>query len=289
MGGQAGGAGSGGQGLAGSGVGGTAGAAGTGVSGSGGSGVSGSGGVSGGTGGSSAGGASAGSSGSGGGSVNALVVDDFEGVAPGSAPNPSLWSVRGSGTVQVSTEQVRPGSTQAVKIESGASGATMLVNTSVFPLPAGVIHFRVWMRFTTAGWAGHVGFVASGPGAESQEVRFGGQQDAYHANLAGDGDGLSPDPFAYPDCPLCLAPVANEWACLRGMFDFPGNLAQLYVNDVLAVDAQQDSIRNDWHSGTGTLPANPTEIAFGWAIYGGVQNTVYYDDIALGYEPIPCQ
>ena len=37
------------------------------------------------------------------------------------------------------------------------------------------------------------------------------------------------------------------------------------------------------------LPQNPTEIAFGWAIYGGAQNTVYYDNLAIGYEAIPCQ
>ncbi len=55
------------------------------------------------------------------------------------------------------------------------------------------------------------------------------------------------------------------------------------------MDAEKDSVKNDWHSGTGTLPSNPTKIGFGWALYGGVQNTVYYDDLAIGYEPIPCQ
>jgi hypothetical protein len=73
------------------------------------------------------------------------------------------------------------------------------------------------------------------------------------------------------------------------MFDFTNSKAQLYVGDDLAVDAEKDSVKNDWHSGTGTLPLNPTEIGFGWAVYGGTDNTVYYDDLAIGYSPIPCE
>jgi Cip1-like, core domain len=235
----------------------------------------------------STGGVGTGGSAGTGGAVNAVVVDDFEGTAVGGPPNPALFAVRGNGTIQISTEVPRPGGgAQVVKVVSGGSGATMFLNTGVFPLPAGVIHFRVFMRFTDANWMQHVGFVEASPGQESQEVRFGGQADAYHANLAADGDGLSPNPFEYPSCMMCVAPVANEWACLRGMFDFPNNRAQLYVNDALAVDANEQA---DWHSGTGMLPQNPTEIGFGWAMYGGVQNTVYYDNLAIGYDPIPCQ
>jgi hypothetical protein len=244
--------------------------------------------VTGGAGGSAPGG-SGGSGGSGGGSSgSALVTDDFEGVAAGSPPNPALFSVRGNGTVQISTDVPRAGGgAKVVKVVS-AGGATMFVNKSVFPLPSGVVHFRVWMRFTNANWEQHVGFVASGPGMESQEVRFGGQKGAYHANLAGDGDGLSPDPFAYPSCALCVPPVADQWVCLRGMLDFPGSRAQLYVGEKLAVDAEKDSVKESWHSGTGVLPTAPTELGFGWAVYGGVENTVYYDDLAIGYEPIAC-
>jgi hypothetical protein len=192
--------------------------------------------------------------------------------------------VSGPGTIQISNEQFHSGS-QSVKVV-GTGNSTMFNNTSVFPLPTGVVHFRVWMRFENADWSGHIAFVAAGPGEESQEVRFGGQQGYYHANLAGDSDGLSPNPWAQPSCELCVAPVANEWVCLRGMFDFANNKAQLYVGDALAVDAKT---KDDWHTGNGILPSNPTKIGFGWALYGGVQNTVYYDDLAIGYEPIPCE
>jgi hypothetical protein len=233
----------------------------------------------GGAGGSTAGGGAGG--GSGGGSV-ALVTDDFE----GASLDGTKWMMgtTGQGTIAVSTEQ-KHGGAQSVKV-TGMSGPTYFWNTSVFPLPNGVVHFRVWMHFANADWANHVAFVAASPGMESQEVRFGGQASAYHANLAADGDGLSPNPFEQPSCALCLEPVANQWACLRGKFDFTNSDAELYVGETLAVDAQEKA---DWHSGNGMLPQNPTQIGFGWALYGGPMNTVYYDDIAIGYEPIPCQ
>lgn len=226
--------------------------------------------------------AGGGAGGSAGGGANVVVSDDFE--APTLDAGKWQMGITGQGSIAVTTEE-KHGGNQAVKVV-GMSGPVMFVNTSAFPLPNGVIHFRVWMRFTSADWANHVAFVAASPGAESQEVRFGGQNNAYHANLAADGDGLSPDPFEYPECPLCVAPVANQWACLRGKLDFANSDAELYVNETLAVDARD---ADDWHSGTGTLPQSPTQIGFGWAIYGGAMNTVYYDDLAIAYEPIPCE
>lgn len=226
------------------------------------------------------GGSASGSAGAG--NVNAVVTDDFE----AGMLDTAKWELgfTGQGSIAVTTEE-KHGGNQSVKVV-GMSGPVMFVNKTVFPLPNGVLHFRVWMRFTSADWENHIAFVAASPGSQDQEVRFGGQANAYHANLAADGDGLSPDPFEYPSCALCLAPVADQWACLRGKLDFSNSDAQLYVDDTLAVDAQDAS---DWHAGTGMLPQDPTQIGFGWAIYGGAMNTVYYDDIAIGYEPIPCE
>lgn len=207
------------------------------------------------------------------------VTDDFE----GAMLDPAKWEIggNGQGTIELSTEQAHGGQ-KSVKVVV-MNGQKLFINKSLFPLPNGVIHFRVWMRFTNDNWQNHIAFVAAGPGPESQEVRFGGQAGYYHANLAEDGDGLSPNPFV--DCDICVPPVANTWVCLRGMFDFTNDDARLFVDDELAVDAKDSS---DWHSGNGNLPENPAQIGFGWALYGGSMTTVYYDDIAIGYEPIAC-
>jgi len=223
----------------------------------------------------------------GGGNSNAVVSDDFESVAAGSPPDAAIWQLRlpsgSTNSIEVSSEQAHGGS-QSVKVV-GNSGSTLFFTEDVFPLPSGVLHFRVWMRFTEGNWANHNAFVASGPGSESEEIRFGGQNNAYHANLS-QGDGLSPDPYESPACERCVAPVANEWKCLRGKLDYTNNVAELYVGDELAVDTAADG----WHNGgAGTFPASPTQIGFGWALYGALANTVYYDDLAIGYEPIACE
>lgn len=222
----------------------------------------------------------------GGGTSNAVVSDDFESVAAGSPPDAAIWQLRlpagSTNSVEVSSEQAHGGS-QSVKVV-GNSGSTLFFTEDVFPLPSGVLHFRVWVRFTEGNWANHNAFVASGPGSESEEIRFGGQNNAYHANLS-QGDGLSPDPYESPACERCVAPVANEWTCLRGKLDYTNNAAELYVGDALAVDSAADG----WHNGaSAAFPANPTQIGFGWALYGAMANTVYYDDLAIGYEPIAC-
>jgi len=224
-----------------------------------------------------------------GGTPNAVITDDFESAAAGAPPDAAIWQLRlpsgGTSSIEVTSEQFHGGA-QSVKVV-GNGGSTLFFTENVFPLPSGVLHFRVWARFTSAEWENHNAFVAASPGEESQEVRFGGQKQAYHSNIASDGDVLSPDPYESPSCERCVAPVANEWTCLRGKLDFANNNAELYVGDALAVDSAADG----WGASgrTAMFPLNPTMIGFGWAIYGAMANTVYYDDLAIGYEPIACE
>lgn len=240
-----------------------------------------------GSGGSSTTGTTIGAGGTGGGST-ASVTDDFETAAAGDPPDIAVWQLRlpsnAGSSVEVTSEQAH-GGTQSVKV-TGASGSTMFYTENVFPLPAGVVYFRVWVRFTSADFANHNAFVVSGPGEESQEARFGGQNGAFHANLPADGDKLSPDPYESPSCMRCVAPVPEQWTCLQGKFDFANNAAELYVDDTLAVDSAADG----WGAShtTGVFPMNPTQLGFGWALYGAPMNTVYFDDVAIGYEPISC-
>jgi hypothetical protein len=50
---------------------------------------------------------------------------------------------------------------------------------------------------------------------------------------------------------------------------------------MLTVDVDDPT---DWHSGSGTLPTTLSRLGFGWESYGGIGNTVYYDDVAIGHE-----
>lgn len=267
-------------------AGGSAATGGTGAGGAGGDGMGGAGGTGGGD---ASGGIGGGTSGgTGGGAQAAVVFDDFEAGAVGMAPDPTLWEAFtdfGTGTVAITNEDAHSG-TLSVKVVGGASpnDHAFLMNTSVFPLPQGIVHFRTWMKYQDANWENHITFIESAePGDQGAEVRLGGQAGFYHANLSV-GDGLSPNPFV--ECPLCVAPVANQWICIEGMFDSASSRVQLWVDGTLAVDVEDE---NDWHSGPATLPTTLSRLDFGWESYGAIGNTVYYDDVAIGYERIGCE
>lgn len=107
------------------------------------------------------------------------------------------------------------------------------------------------MRFTNANWANHNAFVAANPGGRSRKrYASAGRTMPTMQTWLPMATASSPDPFEYPSCARCVAPVADEWKCLRGKFDFTGNAAELYVGDDLAVDSAADG----WHSGNGTFP-----------------------------------
>lgn len=241
------------------------------------------------TGGSLNGGASSGAGGSGGSAggtqVPTLVVDNFDTQAPG-VPDPSKWEVltdSGKGTVAVTSDAAHSG-TQSVKVVAGSnySDHAFLINKTAFPLAASELYVRAWVKYDSANWANHITFIKA-VGAGGNEVRLGGQAGYYHANLS-QGDGLTPNPFVQP-CPLCVAPKANEWVCIEGMFAPAANKVQAWVNGMLAVDADAGS---DWHSGSGTLPTMLDQIGFGWESYGAIGNTIYFDDVALDDERIGC-
>lgn len=214
------------------------------------------------------------------------MFDDFEAGAAGSAPNSAVWSIptgRSATAVVLSGEQKKSGS-QSVKVTYGSgAGPSMFYNTSVFPLPNGVLHFRAWVWFDSI-WETHVSFASAGPlpiEDYGNEIRFGGQHGIYYTNDA-KSDDFSPDPWS---CQECVAPVAKTWTCLRGMLDFNTNKATLYVGDELGVSIERDG----WgHGGNITFPA-PARIGLGFIDHNGGSNTAYFDDVALGYEPIACE
>lgn len=160
----------------------------------------------------------------------------------------------------------------------------MFYNTSLFPLTSGVLHFRTWVWFENS-WETHISFASAGPlpvEDYGNEIRFGGQHGIYYINDAKTDD-FSPDPWA---CTTCVAPTPKTWTCLRGMLDFQSNQATLYVGDELGVDLKRDG----WgHGSNASFPANSERFGLGFIDHNGGSNTAYFDDVALGYEPIPCE
>lgn len=237
--------------------------------------------------------------GSGGGSsVPLLVSDDFE-AGSGTTPSADKWSIfnasssgDNANSVVVSTEQAHSG-THSIKVDVKTAGA-MLTTKVGLPPASGALYFRAWARFgngaaSTSTWQPHVTFVeagglqADGQVDQSDEVRLGGQNGKIAANLSS-GDGLSPNPYNTPCTPCTEPPKSNEWVCVEGLFDVTNKKVSAWLDDTQVVKAEMPS---DWHAAS-MYPAALKRIGFGWEAYGGVPNTVYYDDIAISTERIHC-
>ena len=253
------------------------------------------------SGGAAAGGTAGGSGGttggSGGTSTVGTVSDDFEG-GTGTVPDATKWSIfnsaasGGGNSVVVTTDQAHSG-TRAIKVAVTQGGAMLMTKVGL-PPASGALYYRAWARFTSgasaaSAWTNHVTFIEAGGLLDNgdvdqgDEARLGGQNGKISANLS-KGDGLSPSPWSMP-CPLCTDPPASDkWVCIEGLFDFPNQKIAAWIDNVQVVKAEAPA---DWHAAS-TYPAAMKRIGFGWESYGGVANTVYYDDIAIGNERLGC-
>lgn len=198
------------------------------------------------------------------------VCDDFESGLGG-------WTIRDPGNVVTDTDPERG---QVAK----ASGQIAYLQTeAVVAGASGKIYVRAHMKLNEAVPENHVGYIALGDASESNDMRFGGQKGSFHFNSA-QGDGLAPDPYEYPSCADCYAPEPNQWFCVEVLFDWQNQVASYWIDGELKYTADEGT---DFHSGSATWPTAPTQIRIGERQWGGV-NTVWYDDVAIGYEPIGC-
>lgn len=69
------------------------------------------------------------------------------------------------------------------------------------------------------------------------------------------------------------------------MLDFEANQATLYIGDGLGVDLKRDG----WGHGSNATFPSPARFGLGFIDHNGGTNTAYWDDVALGYEAIPCE
>ena len=262
----------------------SSGGTGGGVSGTGGGGAgsgggsAGSGGVSG-TGGGDAG-TGGGGAGTGGGGSTALFTDDFEAAAIGSS-----WTQRivSGGTIQLDNSRAHGGSQSLHVAVSGFSTFLAFEGATVFPAPSNTFYARVWLYVPTLPEGAHVVWMEAGDvDNDVHEVRIGMNRSAFQINLWQNGE---VDMIA-PNSGL----MGATWQCVEMKFG----------NDELVV--WLNGTRVDDLSTTNWVPAvpangsnqtpktnwSPTYEAFriGWELSGGTD--IWYDDVALGHQPLGC-
>lgn len=294
---------------AGAGAGGQAAAAGAGAGGlettggaSGATSMSGAGGAAAGTGGD--GGAAAGTGGNGGAAGGGSdcsslpLCDSFESTAVGSPPSSTLWTLVPSSAAGMATvdSMGAHGSSRSLKVVS--PDRLYLRNSSVIGTLGNVIHVRFYVRFASTLATGHGAMIVTHPTmvdqySQSNELRFGSQDQVYHWNTDSDAANI-PDVSPNGDA-ASVKPAANTWYCIELTLNTNGNLSAsidgMEIPGLVADGMGTANIDQAWVNSSASLSRYTAfaDFSFGWQSYGGGALTLWYDDVALSASPIGCE
>jgi hypothetical protein len=199
-----------------------------------------------------------------------------------------LSRVGGSGAIQIDSAQFHGGS-KSLHIDGMNQFHTMAMVTGapVFPLPAGVLYGRAWLRLAAVP-GGHVSWIEAGAVANDQaETRIG-------YNTANNVSSLNIN--RWPGDTEQRAPsaqlTANSWYCIEFMFDSTADEARVWLAGQELTDLHVTNwVAPNPQNGNNTTPIpnwapDYQAVRFGWELQGA---SIWFDDIALGYSRINCQ
>ncbi|MDF3068678.1 MAG: putative secreted protein [Polyangiaceae bacterium] len=171
-------------------------------------------------------------------------------------------------------------------VARGASGGSLKVVGSGFSQMLGVavpskFWGRVYLRSATDIQMGHNTYVAAGtetgdPNA-GEYVRIGEHQCQLELNRKSDDKELLSNGGMYM-CSGGIKLVKDTWYCLEFSYDGPGKEVRVFVDnmEVTALHA------TDWG------PYDYKIFKLGFEKYHGMEKTLWYDDLALAAERVPC-
>jgi hypothetical protein len=224
----------------------------------------------------------------------AVICSDFEDQT-GSAPS-GQWTTAapdcsGSGTATVDTSIAHSGS-RSIRVDgkAGYCNHMFVANTANLSNVGPTMYVRMWVRHTTALPTAHVAFISMPDSSQSgKALRIGGQNGALQWNRESDDATL---PAQSPAGVAQSLPLpTGSWQCLRFAIGTTSPNLETWLNgtDVpgLRVDGVPTAdIDSQWLSNT--TPPRPTALRFGWESYGGGDDTLWFDDVAVGTSPIGC-
>jgi hypothetical protein len=198
----------------------------------------------------------------------------------------------GTGSVKVDSQQAHTG-TRSIQVKGGAGYCNHVFfrPTSATWTASDPLYARFYVRFDKALTQSHVTFLALHDDKEMKDLRMGGQSEILMWNRESDDatlPELSPTGIA-----ASKKPATGTWLCVELLIDAKTPKLQTWLDGepVMGltvegeptpdIDAQWQR-KADWHP---TL----SDIRFGWESYGGDENTLWFDDVALATQRIGCQ
>ncbi|MFD8381133.1 hydrolase [Streptomyces sp. NPDC059679] len=221
--------------------------------------------------------------------------EDFEsqtGTAPSGRWTTTVANCTGTGTATVDSTVAHAG-TKSVRVTGKAGYCNhAFAGTSLSDVPAGSeLYARFWVRHTTALPAQHVTFAAlRDTNDNSKDLRMGGQNKALQWNRESDDATL---PAQSPAGVALSTPLPlNTWTCLEFRLDRSAGRLDTWVNGSLVTGLVVDGtptqdVDQQWLARGGWRPA-PTDLRLGWESYGEGDDTLWYDDVAVGTARIGC-
>ena len=214
-----------------------------------------------------------------------LFCDTFE-AATGTQPSaPWSTSINGSGTVTVDGSTPAHSGTKSIHISDGDADydtLLMLHDASLLPAPSGRFYVRTFIRLGAAMSAGHNSFILSDVFAsqgQGNNVRLGEDDKMLMYTVMGDAHGALSNANYYSDGMMPgLAFTPLTWTCLEILIDSKKPEFDVWVGGAEVADLHH----TDW-----ALDDDDT-LRFGFEKYAGPAMDVWFDDIAIGTQPIGC-
>ncbi|GGS28664.1 hydrolase [Streptomyces humidus] len=228
------------------------------------------------------------------GCAGAAVCSDFEdqtGTVPSGAWQTTAPDCQGAGKVSVDRSVAYSG-TRSLRVDGGAGYCNHVFAASTRDLSSvgPVVYVRMRVRHTTALPTGHVTFVSMPDASQGgKALRVGGQNGALQWNRETDDATL---PEQSPAGVALSTPLpAGRWLCLRFQIDTTAQSMRTWVDDQEVAGLRVDGVPTQNVDGqwlARATPPRPTGLRLGWESYGTGDDTLWFDDVALGSSPIGC-
>jgi hypothetical protein len=208
-----------------------------------------------------------------------VFCDGFEADAAGAPPAPWTTSINGSSSAIVTIDATDPaaGGTRSVHIQDGPNAAdyqTLLAlhDASVLPVAGGRLYVRFYIRLAAPMTADHNAFVLGDLFASQgngNNLIFGEQNQMLAESINNDGQGATSKLGSI---------AAGVWTCVELLLDHNGPELDVWVNGTEISDLHSTAWKIDAYD----------YLRFGFVKFGGPSSEIWYDDIALGTQPIGC-
>jgi hypothetical protein len=214
-----------------------------------------------------------------------VFCDDFEADAAGTPPSP--WTTTESAPTEVTVDGTHPSasgtkSIHVVTTSNDYDTFLALHDSSVLPVAGGKLYLRFYIRLAMGMTMGHNTFVRgdlyASPGT-GNNLLFSEDNYMIMESINNDGQAAMSNNNYYTDGKIGANVTAGVWTCVELLLDHNTPAIDVWVNGTEVPDLHQTKWGIDAYD----------YLRFGFEKYAGPASELWYDDIAVGTQPIGCQ